>query len=99
MASRGKPFTPGNTVGKGRPKGAKNKIPRSVKQRVMEAWDHLESKDMALSDEAEKDPKWFYRTFGRAMIPKDVEVEHSGTVKHEHGLTAEASEIFKELVG
>lgn len=99
MAARGKPFTSGNTASKGRPKGAKNKVPRSVKQRVMEAWDKLEDDKKSLAEEALKDPKWFYRTFGRAMIPKDVEVDVTGTIKHEHGLTDEASDVLKELVG
>lgn len=96
-APRGKPFAKGNKASPGRPRGSKNKIPRNVKQRVMEAWDHLEKKKMGLCEEAEKDPKWFYRTFGRAMIPKDVEVEHSGTINHRHGLTDEAAQLLEEL--
>lgn len=61
-------FKPGNP---GRPKGAKNKIPTSLAGKVLHACEQLEKIGKPLSVEAEGDPKWFYETFVKAMLPKD----------------------------
>lgn len=60
--------------GPGRPKGSKDKLPREIKQRVIDVWDKLEKGGKSLHVEAKKDPKWFYQNFVKPMLPKDVVV-------------------------
>jgi len=62
----------GKQPGAGRPIGAKNKLPRDLKARVMAVWEKLEAENKGLYDEAEKDPPWFYVNFIKPMLPKDV---------------------------
>lgn len=59
----------------GRPKGSKNKIPGTVKERVMAIWDMLEKEGKSLHETAKGDPKWFYTEFIKPLVPKESHVE------------------------
>jgi hypothetical protein len=65
---------PNLKAGPGRPKGLKNKVSKDMKQRVLEAAERLDRENKSLADEALKDPKWFWDVFGKAMLPKDVNI-------------------------
>jgi len=56
----------------GRPRGARNKLPRNLVDRVLEVSANLEEQGKGLQDCAEKDPKWFFENFLKPMIPKNV---------------------------
>jgi hypothetical protein len=58
----------------GRPRGAKNKLPRDLVDRVLEISANLEEQGKGLLDCAEKDPRWFFENFLKPMIPKNVSV-------------------------
>ena len=62
----------------GRPKGAKKKLPRELVRKILAVTEYLEAKGKSLTAEAEKDPKWFYETFLKPMLPKRVNVEETG---------------------
>lgn len=100
MAARGKPFEPGNPGG-GRKQGSKNKIPRSMKDRVVTAMEALDKKGLSLTSVAKENPKWFYSTFGPLMIPKAVEVtgKDGEAIRHEHALAPQSLDILSKLVG
>lgn len=62
--------------GPGRPKGSKDKLSRDIRERVVQVWDSLEgTKDKSLKYLAHAEPKWFFDTFGRALIPKEIKAE------------------------
>jgi hypothetical protein len=65
----------GKQPGAGRPPGAKNKLPRDIKARVMAVWEQLEGQGKGLYEEAEKEPQWFYTNFVKPMLPKDVVIQ------------------------
>lgn len=72
----GRPFQPGQSGNpKGKPKGTKNRITADLQAKVLEIMANLEGQQKGLQDEAEKDPKWFYETFVRALLPKNVKAE------------------------
>ena len=56
----------------GRPRGAKNKLPRDLVDRVLEISANLEEQGKGLKDCAEQDPKWFFENFYKVMIPRNV---------------------------
>ena len=56
----------------GRPRGAKNKLPRDLVDRVLEISANLEEQGKGLLNCSEKDPKWFFENFLKPMIPKNV---------------------------
>jgi hypothetical protein len=56
----------------GRPKGAKNKLPRNLVDRVLEISANLEEQGMGLQECAEENPRWFFENFLKPMIPKNV---------------------------
>ena len=56
----------------GRPKGALNKLPRNLVDRVLEITANLEEQGKGLQHCAEKDPKWFFENFLKPMIPKNL---------------------------
>jgi hypothetical protein len=70
--SRYKPGQSGNPAGK--PKGCKNKIPQSLRELVLRAAEELEAENKSLTDEARKDPKWFYENFFKPMLPKELDL-------------------------
>jgi hypothetical protein len=58
----------------GRPRGAKNKVPRGLVERVLQISDDLDEQGKGLQHCAEKDPKWFFENFLKRIIPKNVSV-------------------------
>jgi hypothetical protein len=68
--SKYKPGHSGNPAGK--PRGCRNKIPKTLKERVLRAIEELEKENKSLTDEARKDPRWFYENFFRPMLPKEL---------------------------
>jgi hypothetical protein len=66
--------------GPGRPKGSKDKIPRDIRNRVLDVWDQLEKEKKGLMETARKDPQWFFSTMVKPILPKDVKVESEGGI-------------------
>lgn len=64
----------------GRPKGSKNKFPRGLGEKVLHACNHLESIGKSLTVMAEEEPKWFFETFVKAMLPKDLQIRQIKSV-------------------
>jgi hypothetical protein len=60
--------------GMGRPKGSKNKVQADLKQKMLDILADLEKQNKGISDEAEKDPKWFFENFIKPLLPKDSQV-------------------------
>jgi hypothetical protein len=58
--------------GPGRPKGMKNKFPTALKDKVLHACAHLESQGKDLSTIAANKPEWFWETFIKPMLPKEL---------------------------
>jgi hypothetical protein len=69
-------------AGLGRPKGAKNKIPRDLKEYVMETAARLEEEGKGLYEWAKENPSGFWEKVFKGIVPKPVEVDHSGTMMH-----------------
>jgi hypothetical protein len=82
----------GKQPGAGRPKGAKDKISRNLKQLVLEAADELKRENKSLAEEAKKDPKWFYQNFLKPMLPKEVNVDLDGELDIDGKWTVEIVE-------
>lgn len=61
----------------GRPKGSKNKFPSAIKDKVLLACAKVEASGQDLGTLAVEDAKWFFETFVKPMIPKELWV--SGT--------------------
>jgi hypothetical protein len=78
----------------GRPKGAKNKLPRNLVDRVLGISANLEEQGKGLQDCAEKDPKWFFENFIKPILPKNVDLSHEGRI----GLVPERSEHIEKLL-
>jgi hypothetical protein len=67
------PFKAGTSLNPtGRPRGAKNKIPKNLVDQVLQIAADLEKHGKGLQDCAEKDPRWFFENFLKPMIPKNV---------------------------
>jgi hypothetical protein len=58
----------------GRPRGAKNKVPRDLVERVLQISADLDEQGKGLQHCAEKDPKWFFENFLKRIIPKNISV-------------------------
>ena len=56
----------------GRPKGAKNKLPRNLVDRVLDISANLEEQGKGLRKCAEENPFWFFQNFVKPLIPKNV---------------------------
>lgn len=77
---KGKPFKAGNP---GKPKGAKNKVTKTVKQTVLDVFIKLQGDPKAsLEAFAKKHPKEFYQIAAK-LIPTEVqgEVNSTGIIK------------------
>ena len=58
---------------RGRPPGSKDRLSSDLRARVVAVWDRLEGdKTTSLYALAHKEPKWFFDTFGRALMPKEL---------------------------
>lgn len=78
--ARGKPFAKGN---KGKPKGAKNKITKTVKQTFGEVFNELQDDPKAnLLEWGKKNPGMFYQIASK-LIPTEVQgkMKNSGIIK------------------
>lgn len=72
----GRPFQKGQSGNPaGKPKGTKNKITTDLQAKILEVMANLEGQKKGLQDVAEEDPKWFYETFVKALLPKSVKAE------------------------
>jgi len=58
----------------GRPRGAKNRVPKDLVERVLQIAADLDEQGKGLQHCAEKDPKWFFENFLKRIIPKNVSV-------------------------
>jgi hypothetical protein len=65
----------------GRPKGARNKLPRDLVERVLEISAVLDEQGKGLQDCAEKNPRWFFENFVKPMIPKNVSLNGTNPAK------------------
>jgi hypothetical protein len=66
------PFKKGKSLNPaGRPRGAKNKIPKNLVDQILEIAAHLDKQGKGLAHLAAKDPKWFYEVFLRLLVPKN----------------------------
>src|SRR5574343_1873739 len=62
-------------AGKGRPKGCKNKVSRSMAETLRSVWDNLqEDPKKSLMAKAKENPTWFY-ALCKGMFPKDLFIE------------------------
>jgi hypothetical protein len=61
----------------GRPRGAKNKLPRNLVDRILEISAKLEEQGMGLQECAEESPRWFFENFMKSMIPKNIALDKS----------------------
>ena len=68
-------FKPGH--GKGRPKGARNKLSKAVLKEVLKKFNDMGSD--VIDRVIEKDPSAFLRVV-TSLVPKDLDVKHSGDV-------------------
>ena len=59
----------------GRPRGAKNKLPRDLVERVLQISADLDAQRKGLQDCAEQDPKWFFENFFKPILPKNLNLE------------------------
>jgi len=66
---------------RGRPKGAKNKIPTNIVERILFVTEELEKSGKGLSECAQSDPAWFYTNFLKGLIPKNIDVNLDGELK------------------
>lgn len=74
MARRGNPQHLTN-AGKGRPKGAKNKVSKNMADTLRSVWNDLQDDPKkSLKAKAFEDSKWFYELC-KGMFPKDLFVQ------------------------
>jgi hypothetical protein len=67
-------FIKGNTEGKGRVKGSKNKFTQELVDLVFNIEKELAEKKKGLKHCADQDPKWFYEKFLSKLLPKPIDV-------------------------
>ncbi len=65
----------------GRPKGAKNRITKSLIEKCEAVEAYLEKKGKGLRECANEDPAWYYENFLKPRIPKNVDVNMDGELK------------------
>jgi hypothetical protein len=80
----------------GRPKGAKNKVPNDIVQKIVQINLSLAKKGKGLEDCANDDPKWFHSIFTKAIIPKNIEISGGTelTIGATDALMAKLNEIY-----
>ena len=77
MPSKDTQFKKGNKKGKGRPKGARNKLTTAYTEDLHEIY--LEGGKEKLRQALEERPDGFIKLVA-ALVPKDLDVKHSGDV-------------------
>lgn len=70
----------GNKFSPGRPKGAKNKVPKDLVQQILDLAAELEEKGKGLTACANENPKWFCENFLKGLIPKNINVDTQATI-------------------
>ena len=89
------PFKKGKSLNPaGRPRGARNKVPRNLVDWVLHISVGLDKQGKGLQDCAEQDPKWFFENFIKPILPKNVDLRHEGRI----GLVPERSEHIEKLL-
>jgi hypothetical protein len=66
---------------KGKPKGARDKYPREIVEKIKAINSELDSQGKGLGACAKQNPEWFHSIFTKAIIPKDVNVQVDGDLK------------------
>jgi len=89
----GRPFAKGNP---GRKPGSKNKV--TVLREGLMAALNLEGGVEYLRQQAREHPKAFLAALARAN-PAQLEIEHRGSIEHEHKLCSRSEEILGKLTG
>ena len=69
--------------GPGRPKGAKNKIPRDARAYIVFVVDQLEKEGKGLLQWAKGNPDTFWAVLFKAIVPKEIKAEVAGKLKIE----------------
>ncbi len=64
---------------KGRPVGAKGRLPSMVITSVLDVWEKLENEEKGLFDVAKENPYWFYEKFVSKLLPKHLDLSFSDT--------------------
>ncbi len=77
MGSKETQFKAGNSGGPGRPKGSKNKVTKAYLKALTE--DFVAHKTEVLERLREKDLAVYMRLVAQ-LVPKDLDVKHSGSV-------------------
>ena len=77
MGSKATQFQTGHSGGPGRPKGSKNKLAESYLQDLYEHY--LEEGQAAIKRVCEERPDVYIQLIAR-LIPKDLDINHSGNV-------------------
>lgn len=67
----------------GRPRGAKNKVPKDLVERVLQISHDLDEQGKGLGKCAEENPFWFFQNFVRPLMPKNISVAETEPVKIE----------------
>jgi hypothetical protein len=67
----------------GRPRGAKNKHPRDLVERVLQISHDLDEQGKGLGKCAEENPFWFFSNFVKPLIPKNFSLAGTKPVKIE----------------
>ena len=66
------PVTKGNSLNPaGRPRGAKNKIPKNLVDQILEIAADLDKQGKGLKHFAVDDPRWFFESFLKLLVPKN----------------------------
>ena len=77
MGSKATQFQTGNSGGPGRPKGSKNKLSESFLHDLLEHY--LEEGKAVIKRVCEERPEVYIQLIAR-LIPKDLDIKHSGDV-------------------
>ncbi len=87
----------GKTKGRGRPKGSKDKVQRTVKESVLKVWASMEKKGHGLEKWATNNQDDFYKYFIRSMLPKEIDAKHTGVIEHKHSISLEVKNKLDEI--
>lgn len=82
----GRPFEVGNTIGKGRPKGSRNKLKKAFLRDVLADW--MEHGASAMSDVRTSKPDVYVKVIAD-LLPKEVEVK--GQHEHTHRAVSDSA--------
>jgi hypothetical protein len=78
------PFKKGKSLNPaGRPRGAKNKIPKNLVTQILEIAADLDKNAKGLRHCAMENPRWFFENFLKLLIPKTVSAVGSDPVSIE----------------